>query len=125
MALASDKIVFSLTPRKDERGDQTAGETHYTFQAGRNSGVIDLHQTRSFPGRREHRTLFAVRTDDLPKALQQVASILREMIGLIRPLRIGWMKHRNIGVARSVDPVSDEDVAAVTRKRRQKLSLDA
>ena len=34
------------------------------------------------------------------------------------------MKHRNIVVAR-VDPVSEEDVAAVTRKRRQKLSLDA
>jgi hypothetical protein len=50
--------------------------------------------------------------------------MLPEMIGLIRPLRIGWMKHRNIGVARGIEPVGDADVAAVTTKRKKKLLVD-
>ena len=50
--------------------------------------------------------------------------MLPEMIGLIRPLRIGWMKHRDIGVARGIEPVSDADIAAVTTKRKKKLSVD-
>lgn len=50
--------------------------------------------------------------------------MLPEMIGLIRPLRIGWMNHRDIGVARGIEPVSDADIAAVTTKRKKKLSVD-
>ena len=46
--------------------------------------------------------------------------MLPEMIGLIRPLRIGWMNHRDIGVARGIEPVSDADIAAVTTKRKKK-----
>ena len=40
------------------------------------------------------------------------------------PLRLGWLKHRHIAIARGIDPVSDEDIAAVTRKRKRKLALD-
>ena len=65
-----------------------------------------------------------MRTEDLPRVLQQLASMVPELTGMIRPLRIGWMKHRNIGVARGIDPASDEDIAAVTKKRKQKLSVD-
>lgn len=43
----------------------------------------------------------------------------------IRPLRLGWLKHRNIGIARGIEPVSDEDIAAVTRKRKKRLALNA
>lgn len=35
------------------------------------------------------------------------------------------MKHRTIGIARGVDPVSDEDIAAVTKKYKRRLTLDA
>src|SRR5260370_17202355 len=48
-----------------------------------------------------------------------------ELLGLVRPLRLGWLKHRNIGIARGIDPVSDDDIAAVTRKRKRRLTLDA
>lgn len=34
------------------------------------------------------------------------------------------MKHRNIGIARGIEPVSDADIAAVTTKRKKKLSVD-
>jgi hypothetical protein len=33
--------------------------------------------------------------------------------------------HRNIGITRRVDPVSDADIAAVTRKGKRRLTLDA
>lgn len=34
------------------------------------------------------------------------------------------MNHRDIGVARGIEPVSDADIAAVTTKRKKKLSVD-
>jgi hypothetical protein len=40
-------------------------------------------------------------------------------------LRLGWLKHRNISIARGIDPVSDDDIAAVTRKHKRRLVLDA
>jgi hypothetical protein len=48
-----------------------------------------------------------------------------ELFGLLRPLRLGWLKHHNIGIAYGIDPVSDADIAAVTRKRKRRLALDA
>jgi hypothetical protein len=56
--------------------------------------------------------------------LQDIASVLPEVLGLMRPLRLGWLKHRNIGIARGIEPVSDSDIAAVTRKRKKRLALD-
>lgn len=113
-----DKVVFIV-----KAGD--TGE-HYTLQAGLKSGVIDLHQTQpNAEGDDPHRTLFAMRRDDLPGILGQFAPMLEELIGLLRRLRVGWMHRHGIGIVRGVDPASDEDIAAVTRKRRRRLALDA
>jgi len=106
--------------------ESAGGGEHYTFHAGPDSGVIDVHETDpSSDSGEQHRTLFAIRHDDLPALLGEAAAILPEFLGLLRPLRLGWMKHRNIGIARGVDPVSDEDIAAVTRKHKRRLTLDA
>jgi hypothetical protein len=40
-------------------------------------------------------------------------------------LRLGWLQRNNIGIVRGVNPVSDDDIAAVTRKRKRRLALDA
>ena len=113
-----DKVVFIV-----KSGD--TGE-HYTLHAGLNSGVIDLHQTQpNTEADDPHRTLFAMRRDDLPGILGQFAPMVEELIGLLRPLRVGWMHRHGIGIIRGVDPVSDEDIAAVSRKRKRRLSLDA
>jgi hypothetical protein len=109
-----DKIVFM--PKAD------GSTTHYTLHAGPNSGVIDLHQTGS--DGETHRTLFAVRKDDLLGLLQDMTAVVPELLGLMRPLRLGWLKHRNIGIARGIEPASDYDIAAVTRKRKKRLALD-
>jgi hypothetical protein len=112
-----DKIVFVAK-------SQTAGK-HYTVHAGKKSGVIDLHETSDAKGQEQHRTLFAMRHDDLGALLGEPAPLLPAFLRLLRPLKVGWMKHRNIGIARGIDPVSDEDIAAVTRKRKQRLTVDA
>jgi hypothetical protein len=113
-----DKVV--LIVRSGGTGE------HYTLQAGLKSGVIDLHRTQHDEGSDDpHRTLFAMRRDDLPGILGQFAPMVEELNGLLRPLRVGWMHRHGIGIVRGVDPVSDEDIAAVTRKRKRRLGLDA
>ena len=113
-----DKVVFIA--RSAGTGE------HYTLQAGLKSGVIDLHKTQpNTEGGDPHRTLFALRRDDLPGILGKFEPMVEELIGLLRPLRVGWMHRHSIGIARGVNPVSDEDIAAVSRKRKGRLSLDA
>jgi hypothetical protein len=48
-----------------------------------------------------------------------------EMLCLLRPLRLGRLKHRKIGIVRGLDPVSDAAIAAVTRKRKKRPTFDA
>jgi hypothetical protein len=121
----ADKAVFIAKPRADGQTVEPRTEMHYTFHAGPESGVIDLHETTTVAdGQKHHRTLFAMRTNDLPTALQQLAPMLGELLSLLRPLRVGWMMHRGIGIARGVDPLSDQEFAAVTRKRKGRLTID-
>jgi hypothetical protein len=125
VAFGGDKIVFVAKPQPQGQPDDEDTEKHYTFHSGPDSGVIDLHETTlDDSGQKLYRTLFALRTDDLPAVLGELAPMLPEMLGLLRPLRLGWLKHRNISIARGVDPVSDEDIAAVTTKHKRRLSID-
>jgi hypothetical protein len=118
VTFCGDKLVF--IPKAEGSGK------HYTLHSGPKSGVIDLHETDpAADGRDQHRTLFAVRHDDLAGLLGEATPMLREFLDLLRPLRLGWLKHRNIGIACGIDPVSDDDIVAVTRKRRGRLTLDA
>jgi hypothetical protein len=115
---AGDKLVF--IPKSEGAGK------HYTLHAGPKSGVIDLHETEpAADGGEQHRTLFAVRHDDLPALLGEATPMLREFLDLVRPLRLGWLKRKNIGIARGIDPASDADIAAVTRKHTRRLTLEA
>jgi hypothetical protein len=126
VAFGADKVVFIAKPRADGQPVEQETEMHYTFHAGPDSGVIDLHQTTiTADGQKHYRTVFALRTNDIPPVLQRLAPMIVELLSLVRPLRLGWMMHRGIGIARGVDPVSDQDLAAVTRKRKHRLVLDA
>jgi len=118
IVFGDDKIVF--VPKAEGK------EKHYTLHAGYRSGVIDLHETETDDGnRKRHRTLYAIRRDDLPAVLSSVASIVPALMGMLRPLRLGWLKHRKIGIARGVDPISNDDIAAITRKKQRRLTFDA
>ena len=113
-----DKIVFAA---------KSAGPAkHYTLEAGFKTGVIDLHETQDVSdGQERHRTLFAMRRDELAALLGVASPMIPELLILLRPLRLGWLKHRDIGIARGIDLVSDDDIAAVTRKHKRRLALDA
>jgi hypothetical protein len=127
ISLSDDKIVFISRSRPESLPAEVAEkEKHYTLHAGPASGVLDLHETTlDADGQEQHRTLFALRRDDLPAILGEFAPMLPELFDLIRPLRLGWLHHNNIGIARGVNPVSDEDIAAVTRKRSGRSSRRA
>jgi hypothetical protein len=125
ITFGADKVVFIAKPRIDGQPDEPRAEMHYTFHTGPDSGVIDLHETTTAAGgEKRHRTLFALRTTDLPPVLQELAPMVFELVDLVRPLRLGWMAHRGIGIARGVDLLNDQDFAAVTRKRKKRLVVD-
>ena len=87
---------------------------------------MDLHETTiDADGREQHRTLFALQRDDLPPMLQELTPMVPERFRLMRPLQLGWLTHRDIAVARGIDSVTDNEIAAVTRKRRRRLTPDA
>ena len=65
-----------------------------------------------------------MRRDDLPAMLGAMTPLLQELLALLRPLRLGWLKHHGIGIARGIDLISDEDIAAATRKRKGRLAID-
>jgi hypothetical protein len=103
LAFGEDKMVFVPTAV----GDAGGPHKHYTLHAGPDSGVIDLHETtESADGQKHHHTVFAIRKDDLLPLIHQFGEVLPEFLGLLRPLRIGWMKHRHIGIARGVEPLA-------------------
>lgn len=113
----ADKIVF--VPKSGAKGE------HYTLHAGSKSGVLDVHETQMSSGRSsQHRTLFAMRREDIPAALESLRPLLSALLALLRPLRLGWLKHRGIGIARGIDLISDLDIGPATRKHKGRLAID-
>jgi len=74
VAFGSDKIVF--VPKSQ-------GGKHYPLHAGPKSGVIELHETvPGTDGGEQHRTLFAMHSDDLVPLTSEVAPMLPELFRL-------------------------------------------
>ena len=98
-----------------------AGE-HFTLHSGYKSGVIDLHRTwKDGQGCEQHRTIFAMRRDNIPALLRELTSLSQRLGRLLRPLRLGWLGRRGIGIAWGVLPTDEEHISRVSRlgsKRR-------
>lgn len=110
-----DKVVL-LTKRRGE---------HYTLQAGHASGVLDIHHTREhLSGKERHQTVFAMRRADLADFLNDLMPMTTGMLRLVRRLRLGWLYRNDIGIVVGLDPVTDIDMAAITRRRRKRLVVD-
>ncbi len=100
---------------------------HYTLHVGHKSGILDVHRTWRDPaGIERHQTLFAMRHADLPAFLNEFASMTTGIVRLLRRLRLGWLYRHGIGIVRGLEPLSDGDIAAVTRRRlgRKRLVID-
>ncbi len=100
---------------------------HFTLQFGNNSGVLDLHRTWKDPqGHEKHETLFAMQRDNIPCVLAQLNSVLSSQPNFIRPLRLGWLGHHNIGIILGVLPVDASHLSKITaRSRLKRLVIDA
>lgn len=99
---------------------------HYTMHMGSSSGVFDVHRTWSDADGLHHQTVFAIKLSELPKAMEGLAetSMLQNFLQLYRPLRIGWLKRHGIMLVRGLDIVDNDGMAAITRKRKKRLSMD-
>lgn len=96
-------------------------EEHYTLQSGTQSGIIDLHRTWTSDGETKHETLFAIKHDRLPALLNAFAPLAYDVFRLLRPLRVGWLHRHGIGIVHGLEPTTDEQLAAVTTKRKRRL----
>ena len=112
-----DKIVF--TPK-----DQ--GDIHYTLHFGGESGTVDLHETTTgADGQKRYGTLFSMRKSDLEQLLREIAlPAIQALTGILRPLRLGWLHHRRIGVVTGLLP-TEQEIPAITRMRKKRrLAID-
>lgn len=120
-----DDLAVRFGVDKIELLRKSDGGSHHTLHAGFNSGVIDVHEAVvDESGRKQYHTLFAIRRDDLPEALGELTSMVNELVRLIRPLRLGWLKHHDIGIVKGLDPLSDDEIAAITCKQKGRLVID-
>lgn len=98
---------------------------HYTLQTGTRSGIIDLHRTwRDDQGVTHHETVFAIHRDHLTEILATLTTAPSEIRQLLRRLRVGWLARHGIGIVYGFDPITDEQIGAVTRRRKQRLVPD-
>jgi hypothetical protein len=105
-----------------------SSQEHYTIHFGKTSGVFDIHRTWTDEvGRVRHQTLFAMRHEAMAPFISELGfPLVSELFRLLRPLRIGWLARHNIGVVKGIDPITDEEIAAITRRvRRRRLVIDA
>jgi len=96
-------------------------DEHFTLHAGDKSGVLDIHRTwRDSEGCEHHESIFAMRREDIPSVLSCLNSFPSDLMELVRPLRLGWLRRRQIGIQWNVLPIEDSQILAVTRPGRKK-----
>jgi hypothetical protein len=75
---------------------------HFTLHPGNTSGNIDIHRTDerlSQGDAARYETLVTVSREDIVEKVQRLGTgHVRKLPTLLRPIRIGWMAHRRLGV---------------------------
>lgn len=100
---------------------------HYTIHLGANSGILDIHRTwRDADGQERHQTIFAMRHVVTPAFLGELTPMVGGMFRLIRKLRVGWLDRHDIGIVRGLEALTDDELAAVTKRRpkRKRIVID-
>jgi hypothetical protein len=98
--LPSGKVIFKLK-----------GETsHFTLHPGRRSGVIDLHKTDELAPARDaskYQTIGKISQAELITRLSAIGPhLIPELLRLIRPIRLGWIMRRRLGIGPAFPPDS-------------------
>lgn len=100
---------------------------HYTLHAGYVSGVLDIHRTwTDIDGTERHQTVFAMRRADLAAFLRDLMPMTTGILRLVRRLRLGWLYRNDLEIVLGLDPATDQDISAITRRRpgRKRLVVD-
>jgi hypothetical protein len=75
---------------------------HYTLHPGTASGMVDLHKTNEhFPSgdSQRYETVAVIPMAAIEEELEHIGpSLVNEMLGLWRPLRLGWMIRRRLEI---------------------------
>jgi hypothetical protein len=109
MLFCADKIIVT----------RKTGGDHFTLHSGYKSGVIDLHRTwKDDQGSEQHTTIFAMRRDNIPALLRELNSLPQSLGRLLRPLRLGWLGRRGIGIAWGVLPTDEEHINRVSDREK-------
>lgn len=75
---------------------------HFTLHPGHNSGKIDIHRTKEGvpdgdPSKYE--TLTTIAKEDIVDRLRHMGmGHIQELLSLLRPIRVGWIGRRRLGV---------------------------
>jgi len=97
---------------KDDKG------IHYTIHPGNKSGVLDIHKT--YERTKKHERIFAIKHEYIPRLLKGIVPpMLSELEGVLRPLRLGWLMHRNIGIFGGLYP-AEKDIPKITKCNKHK-----
>jgi len=98
---------------------------HFTMHFGTDLQILDFHKTRkAADGSDIYTTLFTITHTNLAAMLQEIAlPAVQALLGVLRPLRPGWMARKRVGAFVGLMP-AESDIPAVTKIRRGKLVLD-
>ena len=117
LEFCKDKVII-LARGKDE---------HFTLESGENSGILDFHRTwRSANGIEYHEPVFAMKRADIPALLAELSPETMNFFQIVRRLRTGWLYRNCIDIVTGVDPITDEDILAIStlRHRRNRIVID-
>jgi len=125
------ELILEIKPDKIILIKKDKNSIHYTLPFGDKTGIIDIHKTWCDEnGKPQHETIGAIRKETLAvilKVFMEEAgqSILQDFLSFLRPCRLGWLKHRNIGVVTGLFP-TETDIPKITRKSRggKRLKID-
>lgn len=99
---------------------------HITLNVRTSSGIIDVHETTvANDGSRAYETLFTISTSGLERLAESYHPRFTQLLlSCVRPLRLGWMVRRGIVPVLGLSVETDAEFAAVTVKRKDKVTID-
>lgn len=98
--LRTGKVLFKL------EGE----DSHVTLHPGHHSGIMDLHRTNELAPKghpSKHVTLGTLSKVEFFERMWLIGPhLMSELIGLMRPIRLGWMIRHSIGIGPALPPDS-------------------
>ena len=92
----TENFYIQILPDKIVFGSRLPEKPHFTLAFGKQSRIMDLHKTDK---EGNHETIAAIRTDSIPRILNELASpLFISLRKLIRRTSIGWIGHRKIAI---------------------------